>query len=795
MSRDKSRVLAPNISACNRIHGVSSGVDSACRVTNYPDENRSKDLLIETRKLLNVLNDENVELKQQNEALSKDILRYKSEKERSETDMKRINTNLSADLKIKNKYIKDLQVQLSKLNSETLKESKRSTVSMTRCASLDDENASLREEVKGMESKIILIRQQLTIAEETAVASNIAAKNAARGHQEVLEMVKKSFSERLEEMERDNERLSFELNERVVQLDSVTQELEGLREGKEGANIVLDEVVRKARAVDAESQFARSQLGDVCELAERNLADVSTFIRSVASDSETTQRKIEEQHHNIQKISLMMGTIRSTDDALIQCYNGAIVNASEQIDVEKKKVMLLEQKCSDKDQEIKKIKSDLARYNSEVKELTTIFTELQESVEKYDSDNADLKVELAKAQEEIKNITTNLENEQKITTTLRTELGEAKHQLNRVKDGKEITEIELSKEKSIYAMHIGQLENRLQEANHQLNMESDKMTAMRDKYESEISDMQDQLDEHTRTLSEALGRLTGLGEGSQESKTARQRRGGLTCASTLAAVKSEGPSRRSDGGGYGNGTRYSSHVPTRNSAYSRGDCENQRMPLELSQHVEGERRRQTCASHNSMLGTGVVGHSKSRCNSPNSDNNTKGTSGSNKNAKHRHDYSIHDNTSEGIYDDGSNIYYIKGPSSIAEHSCDSGASRSIPIERKSVNGHELNEEVRADSPSIAVDRRVAFEELSGAFERLKKNSVVRPHENRSMRYGQEQLSDIRSFSCASNDVNAVLTISEQRFPSEVSSCSTGAFPVHCSSRGPTNGDKTQYSER
>jgi hypothetical protein len=297
---------------------------------------RQEDLLVETRRLLNTLNNENTDLKERNRALveklraAEDAAREAKQSERElERDSKQLNFTLMQQVQARTDEARTAKVREEEATSKAREHARALESEREAHEDLKARHASLREQARMLEAKLLEERSSTTQT----------ASDATRTREQ-LEATLTVERERLLAESRSHQSSAFQLREQLAAAERKVADLEAQvadqdADAKRNDSKYAAEVHRlkiaAQRTLDAESEasYAHDQMLSTADLVSHQLeaqaAGLHAVMRGVresdASAAAALQR-IEEQRAALQQL-------RSMDDTLEKVLKQTVAEVFE----------------------------------------------------------------------------------------------------------------------------------------------------------------------------------------------------------------------------------------------------------------------------------------------------------------------------------------------------------------------------------------------------------------------------------------------------------------------------------
>lgn len=469
-----------------------------------PTGGNADDILKETRKLLNALNDENSELKQQNNALTDKLRRTgdalmsaTEEKDALEKDMKQINFNLMQQLRTKSSQCKELEQKVNSLQ-ESLATAEKSTkhstseredleadlhVTQERVMVLEDANQKLNRQIAEQATQLDQVRRMLT-----------EAKAAQRDSDEMLNKERKQFST-------ERYKLEEQLVEAQNKVHDVEFELQTLNETvtRECASLVAD--AKRAKMAESEMLFAHDQMANISVLVRDYLTEVQQTVRGMSNSCGEADVAMSNHLEGVKQLQSSFRHIVEQDELVLTL----LLDERRQLESE---LQLRAQELSAAGASLKESRVRESQLESENRTLGGQLDHLHKEVESLShglderlSSEQGTRGALEKTQAELRSATD-------VIKQLQSKVGELERTMLLAQEESRILREEMSREKAHHDSYCQQLQRHLQDTDAQMNDERKRWEADRARYEDELESLQQQLRDHTETLAAALGRLT-----------------------------------------------------------------------------------------------------------------------------------------------------------------------------------------------------------------------------------------------------------------------------------------------
>ena len=465
---------------------------------------RHHDLLLETRKLLNVLNNENTDLKTANDDLKTQLAKKQNEKERVESDMKKINLNLMEDLRKKSAAVKDLERQLSLVSADVSKEARRSTDSFSRVATLEAENTLLKEQVRAANARSESLTKELHLLEDALEKGRDDVSRVSKAGLQAVEDARRELMDRIRELEREVLEARMQLNSKTQQVEEMGTEL------RKAAAFLEDreQVSHQYNNVAADMQFARQQLYDQAVGGVDTLSGISNYVRSLEVECERNESALGDATRQIKSLQDALQQLTSLDLTAFNGYEESLRSGRAQLARELENVAYLQGEINTHRATSNDLSAKLNEYKSEVTQLTQIFSDLQDAVEEGEANLKRGHGQLKAKEDENQELQGKLKLEQEACALLRSEVAALKQRLLKTEDSRDQLEVQLGNERSVSVSQSSLHEQRIHDVQRELRRTSDVLMEERARYEAEISELRSEHDSLRHTLSSALGQLS-----------------------------------------------------------------------------------------------------------------------------------------------------------------------------------------------------------------------------------------------------------------------------------------------
>jgi chromosome segregation ATPase len=505
----------------------------------HPATSTDDDVLRETRKLLNALNEENAELKSQNDILCDKLRRASDavstsagERDALEQDMKDINFNLMQQLRTKSAALKDIESKLEEV------------VQRERTASKDFQRSERQREE--LESELMILRERLTVSDDTHRKAQRKLEDVSSNTEDTRSKVK--------ELQGEVARLRQTLQECKADRDATQTAAEAFRREvstiedavQEEHRVAVDSLTRQIaaltaqanRAVRAESEvlFAHGEMSQMASVSYDQLVafqqQLGNAIEAVAGFDATLGAQLS----RVQEISHQLVVVRQHDDLVISYLVDDRRSSEEELRTLRRTVEHLQGEVTTSTVARDGTTAKYERIEQERRKLEERVAELEGLLDEATQSSQRLQVKLRDAER-------CAEQERSANDDAKKALAEADAALEISAHANARLEQDLIRERTLATQqklaHQEEL-HKLINAHHDMTaqLQSD-MEAL----EEENDALQEQVREHADTLAHALSRLATSHNAGRRSLSHRSHRS-ISTDSTLHAPTTRPPPER-----------------------------------------------------------------------------------------------------------------------------------------------------------------------------------------------------------------------------------------------------------
>ena len=465
-----------------------------------------EDLLRETRKLLNALNEENSELKRQNDAVGEQarsaldtIVVLRQEKESLEKDLKQINLNLMQQLRAKVAHTKELEAKLE----DFVRQASTGTSSSSRVVAERDELRSRNESLERslLDAQTALADQRRTSSEKEkqnqAVIDDLR-KSVARCHDEASALRHES-SQTVAALQQDLSEARRLLSEKDAALQDFDEESKVHLERSVQERMTLD--MRRIVTAESDAAFAHEQLYNIAVFFTKNLGEIQQRVRQLAAVCDEQDMDFGSALEAAKQQQVALRELEEMDGALIQhvlARTGELEQklaiAQKELGVERDRSAALHTNMSEGahetkllDAQLQEVRKQLDRQREEENEMTKLSSSLQAKLSASEADLHSARLEIERLEAALASAKTSHTALAAVHQNL-----ELQYQNDKTKHASLATRKE---------EHVAALERALELERQQHEEECE---ALRD----EVERLKGQLDAYTATLASALDRYS-----------------------------------------------------------------------------------------------------------------------------------------------------------------------------------------------------------------------------------------------------------------------------------------------
>lgn len=481
------------------------------QVNGYAD---SEDLLFETRKLLNALNEENAELKSQNNILSDKLRRatdaitsVNEEKDALEKDMKQINLNLMQQLKSKATSLRDCEAQLAKAQERCQSSAAASQLAEQKQSELEAEVVICRERIASLEEANRQLQRRVSDATSHSQDGKAHAAELTEELRRVREELKRerfaadeSRANLLAELERERKRAMESEAEQAAATETMSRHIAS-----------LSKEANRASVAETESLFAHDQMLAMSTHMTDQLGLLHEHTRDALQHVAQSDLAMGQQIDRVKQLSTSLQLFREHDNQLIEY----MLSERRQC----------ESDTASKDKELEKLRTERTTWFESTQGTTFEMTRLKQSLQLLTEERDSISHRLKQADEQatrsgsqLQEATEQLRAEQCTNEKLRRGLIEADAALSISADANQRLEAELASQRANIQTAAEQHHHELLQLTQQHESEMRALHEERLALEDEIDALHVQLREHSETLTHALNRMSHLSHQSVRSQ-------------------------------------------------------------------------------------------------------------------------------------------------------------------------------------------------------------------------------------------------------------------------------------
>ena len=475
------------------------------------------DLLVESRRLLNDLNDENAELKSMNHDLASQLREEqdahqatKRQLAANEKDAKQINFNLMSQLKAKSQRVKELESQTEEQMTSEISRKRELSKAGNSLAEAKNDIAALKEHVRILEERNSQLHRQAEDSEASASKYSAELQRAISAHRDDQLTQQQEFNVSVVQLREEISSLKEKLRSSEQRADAAESKLANINEEHAAECKALVEEAKRNALVESEALYAHDQMHQVSTLVYQHLVDLQAKVRGCAVECE----------ENDAQLQRIMGHTKEQQNALRavhQCDAAVQRAVSEQRDQFETKVKDLLRELdaaknakSDAEGKVLTLRSAIDDIRRELEDLERQLHATSNETKELREANAALKAKLHHSE---RSAGDNYEQ----VNGLKLQLAEATSAAQMANDRLRTLEVELTKERGKFAAYQQEASHIEHELRTALRDEEEKSVNMARRCEEELLAMRSQVQEHTGILSLALGKLSGAASNGRSS--------------------------------------------------------------------------------------------------------------------------------------------------------------------------------------------------------------------------------------------------------------------------------------
>ena len=465
------------------------------------------DLLGETRKLLNSLNQENAELKSLNHQLGNQlraaqVSQQDAERDKTsmEKDLKQLNFNMMQKLQVKASQVRDLQKKIEDMERERGEAHREVGRTQLAQSDLASSNAALQEHNHVLEGKVSHLEEELEkVRHEAGRYSDDLNRILSESRDKQLNTTKEAEAT-MARLKSEAAEMKDQAAKKAQEAALLKQELSRVKMRYEQENEALGADARRVAQLESDVQYAHDQMHTISTLVFQQLSEMQGKVRAAA---ETADENDAELHSVLLRYDEQRSYLRSffsCDAAATEAVAAALREKERRIaDCEREMESLRQQRLTADEscQIAQKRAADLElQCRAAANEVTRLKNDNSEGLKT----TASLNARLAKIVEEVKSSERTIDQLQQQIKDLQSSNTVAASQIHSI-------ELERSKERSESTAIIEELKRHLNIAKEALKQGELRELAARQQYEEELSDLKERLGSQKRSLAEALIKL------------------------------------------------------------------------------------------------------------------------------------------------------------------------------------------------------------------------------------------------------------------------------------------------
>lgn len=481
----------------------------------------SNELLLESRRLLNDLNEENNELKETNHRLAQQLREEedahqatKRQLASNEKDAKQINFNLMTQLKAKTSRVKELEGQLEELAAQDSQHRREVLRVQSTMSDNNIEISALKEHIRILEEKNTQLQSQYEQAEQQASKFSAELQRALQIHRDDQLQQQQEFNVTMVQLREEGITLKESLRKAEGEAQRATAELQEIKEKHAEECAALVEEAKRNAMMESETLYAHDQMHNLSLTVHQHLVELQARVRTAALECE-------EQGGQLQQIISRNTDQANVIKAIYNC-NASVDRAAMDSRIE------LETRLGDMARAVEQAKQGKMEAESKVMTLKQALDDITREVNDLDRK---LQVTVAEMEEQrttntlltsrLQHAEKELSESQEKGTGLKLQLAEAVSAARIATDRARTLELELTKERGQTAAERSAAAQTEKDLRRQLREEEERSITVQRRCEEEVALLRSQMNEHTNILSLALGKLSNGVPGAHSASSAK----------------------------------------------------------------------------------------------------------------------------------------------------------------------------------------------------------------------------------------------------------------------------------
>jgi chromosome segregation ATPase len=280
------------------------------------------DLLRETRKLLNALNEENSELKRQNDAVAEQarsaqdvIAQLRQDKENLERDLKQINLNLMQQLRAKVAHTKELEQRLEEASRVAVSGSTASARAAAEREELQHLRGDLEAQLKASQAELSEHRRAAADTEKSLQGQLHDARQQLLRQADEAAAARRESAQIIATLQHDVAVARQQLLEKEAALLTHDEEARVMMEHSALERMAAD--MRRLQTAESDAAFAHEQLHSISAFVARHLSDVQQRLRGLVTSCDEHGEELAAALGGIKEQQTALGEVVATDGAVI----------------------------------------------------------------------------------------------------------------------------------------------------------------------------------------------------------------------------------------------------------------------------------------------------------------------------------------------------------------------------------------------------------------------------------------------------------------------------------------------